>query len=138
MTGLESGADDYVVKPFENKELVARINAVCRRKGKPFMDEVYTKGGIIIDSRTDVIKIGNRELRLSRREFLLFRLLFVNSGNTILRETIMGKVWTDNPDISPASLDAYIYILRKKIKDFSDRINIKLVKGIGYVLELKN
>ena len=108
VTGLESGADDYLVKPFENKELIARVNALGRRKGRPFVDDIYTKSGVEM-----------------------------NSGQIILRETILDKVWTDNPEISPASLDAYIYILRRKIREFSGRIRIRLVKGIGYVLEIE-
>lgn len=137
VTGLESGVDDYLVKPFENKELIARVNALGRRKGRPFVDDIYTKSGVEMNSRTGMLTAGGKELKLSRREFELFRLLFVNSGQIILRETILDKVWTDNPEISPASLDAYIYILRRKIREFSGRIRIRLVKGIGYVLEIE-
>ena len=135
--GLESGADDYLVKPFENKELIARVNALGRRKGRPFVDDVYTKAGIEMNNKTAIMKIDGKELKLSRREFELFRVLFVNSGQILLRETIMDKVWTDNPDISPANLDAYIYILRRKISKVTDRIKIKLVKAVGYVLEIE-
>ena len=134
---LDYGADDYLVKPFENKELIARVNALGRRKGRPFVDDIYTKSGVEMNSRTGMLTAGGKELKLSRREFELFRLLFVNSGQIILRETILDKVWTDNPEISPASLDAYIYILRRKIREFSGRIRIRLVKGIGYVLEIE-
>ncbi len=137
VTGLESGADDYVVKPFENKELIARVNALGRRKGRPFVDNVYTKCGMEINNGTGTLTFEGKELKLSRREFELFRLLFVNSGQIILRETILDKVWADNPEISPASLDAYIYILRRKIRKFSSRVKILLVKGIGYVLEIE-
>ena len=98
---------------------------------------IYTKSGVEMNSRTGMLTAGGKELKLSRREFELFRLLFVNSGQIILRETILDKVWTDNPEISPASLDAYIYILRRKIREFSGRIRIRLVKGIGYVLEIE-
>ena len=112
VTGLESGADDYLVKPFENKELIARVNALGRRKGRPFVDDIYTKSGVEMNSRTGMLTAGGKE-------------------------TILDKVWTDNPEISPASLDAYIYILRRKIREFSGRIRIRLVKGIGYVLEIE-
>lgn len=137
VTGLESGADDYLVKPFENKELIARVNALGRRKGRPFVDDIYTKAGLEMNSKTGTVSFDGKNLKLSRREFELFRLLFVNCGQIILRETIMDKVWIDNPDISPASLDAYIYILRRKIGKLSDRVQIRLVKGIGYVLEIE-
>ena len=135
--GLESGADDYLVKPFENKELVARVNALGRRKGRPFVDNVYTKAGIDMNNKTGTLSIDGKELKFSRREFDLFRVLFVNSGQILLRETIMDKVWANNPDISPSNLDAYIYILRRKIRKVTDRIKIKLVKSVGYVLEIE-
>lgn len=137
VAGLESGADDYLVKPFENKVLIARVNALGRRKGRPFVDGVYTKSGIEMNAKTGVLRLGEYELKLSRREQEVFQILFVNSGQIILRETIMDKVWSDNPDISPASLDAYIYILRRKIRKITDKVQIKLVKGIGYVLEIE-
>ncbi len=137
VAGLESGADDYLVKPFENKVLIARVNALGRRKGRPFVDGVYTKFGIEMNAKTGVLRLGDHELKLSRREQEVFQILFVNSGQIILRETIMDKVWSDNPDISPASLDAYIYILRRKIRKVTDKVQIKLVKGIGYVLEIE-
>lgn len=92
-----------------------------RQQGQAFVDDIYTKSGVEMNSRTEADS-RRKGLKLSRREFELFRLLFVNSGQIILRETILDKVWTDNPEISPASLDAYIYILRRKIREFSGRI----------------
>lgn len=135
--GLETGADDYIVKPFQNKELVARINSVNRRKSRPFIDHTYQKNAVTLNYNLLSVTSGNQVLTLSRREFDLFKLLFVNQGQIIPRSTILEKVWADNLEITDSSIDSYIYLLRKKLAKLNVKITIKSVKNIGCLMEVK-
>jgi len=134
---LNAGADDFIVKPFKIKELVARLNAVCRRKSKPFVDKVYIKENITINSDLNMLVCKGRKLMLRKKEFALFEMLFVNLNNILPRAAIFEKIWSDKPDTNMESLDSHIYMLRRRLKDFPE-IEIKLVKNIGYIMEIKN
>ena len=132
---LDMGADDFIVKPFKIKELIARINAVSRRKGKPFVDKVYSRGAIVINKDLHIVCCHGCELQLRKKEFALFEMLFVNLNNILTRTTIFEKIWSDKLDTNMESLDSHIYTLRKKLKIFP-QIQIKLVKNIGYKMEI--
>ena len=134
---LEVGADDYLTKPFEIRELKARIHAVLRRKNKPYVDSLFEAGGYVLDCAQNTLSNGKKTLNFSKTEFKILQILFVNHDKTILRETLFDKVWGNNPEISSANLDSYIYNLRKKLKIWQDNIQINLLKNIGYMLELK-
>ncbi len=138
LQGLETGADDYIVKPFQNTELIARIKAVNRRKAKPFVDDIYQKGAYVINNSLQTVSCNNTTLQLTKREFALFKILFINQNCIIPRSTILEKVWPDNLDISDSSIDSYIYLLRKKLSLFGNTLQIKSVKNIGYSLEIQN
>ena len=138
LQGLEVGADDYLIKPFSNKELVARIKALGRRKVRPYVDDIYQKNTVRIDNHLLKVETEGKSLQLTKREFELFSLLFINQGHIIPRSVILEKVWADNFDISESSLDSYVYLLRKKLSVFKDIIVIKSVKNVGYILEIKN
>ena len=135
---LDQGADDYVIKPFQIKELVARIRAVCRRKNKPFVDKIYVQDSIVINRNLNVVSYQDRNISLRRKEFALFELLFVNLNQVLPRETIFEKVWEDKMDTNMESLDSHIYSLRKKLKEALPQVKIKLVKNIGYVMEIED
>ena len=134
---LEVGADDYLTKPFEIRELKARIHAVLRRKNKPYVDSLFEADGYVLDCAQNTLSNGKKTLNFSKTEFKILQILFVNHDKTILRETLFDKVWGNNPEISSANLDSYIYNLRKKLKIWQDNIQINLLKNIGYMLELK-
>lgn len=133
---LDQGADDYLVKPFKIKELAARLRAVCRRKGKPFVDKIYTKEEIQINSDLNTVSSGTRQVVLRKKEFMLFELLFVNLNNILPRTAIFEKIWSDRLETNIESLDSHIYSLRKKLKATFPQIKIKLVKNIGYMMEI--
>lgn len=133
--GLEAGGDDYLVKPFENAEFIARLRALYRRKSKPYIDDVMNVAGAIIDRTERKINYKGMEICFSQREFEILDLLLINTGRILPRATIIDHVWGDESDVTSANLDAHIYILRKKIAPLKDALRISLRKGIGYKIE---
>lgn len=128
--GLTSGAEDYISKPFEIVELMARINIVLRRFNKT--DEVIKIGDISIDPENRVVKRGDKEIDLTPREFDLLLLLARNKNITLYRDTIYEKVWNMEYTGDTRTLDLHIRRLRNKV-DFGDRL--KTIYGVGYRLE---
>jgi DNA-binding response OmpR family regulator len=135
ITGLEAGSDDYLVKPFENAEFIARLRALYRRKSKPYIDDVTSVAGAVINRREHKIYYKGIEIDFSRREFEILDLLLINIGRILPRNTIIDHVWGDESDVTSANLDAYIYILRKKIAPLKDVFCITLRRGVGYKIE---
>ena len=125
-----------MVKPFKIKELVARINAVDRRKSKPFVDRVYARGAVEINRDLHTVYCRGREVHLRKKEFDLFEMLFVNLNNVLPRTAIFEKIWSDKLDTNMESLDSHIYMLRKSLKLLPE-IRIKVVKNIGYKMEIE-
>lgn len=136
VNALSAGADDFIVKPFKIKELVARIRAVDRRKSKPFVDKVFRKGPVEINRDLNTVCCNGQTLRLRKKEFALFETLLLNLNNILPRTAIFEKIWGDRPDTNMESLDSHIYMLRKSLKAFP-QIRIKLVKNIGYKMEIE-
>ncbi|HET9323612.1 MAG TPA: response regulator transcription factor [Gaiellaceae bacterium] len=136
VAGLELGADDYVVKPFSARELVARVRAVLRRAAEAA--ERRTEGAIEIgrvrldaDRRTAAFEGEN--LELSRKEFDLLRLLMENAGSVVTRERLIDEVWDTNWFGSTKTLDVHVSALRKKLGDDSaDPRYIHTVRGVGF------
>lgn len=135
VNALNAGADDFIIKPYKIKELVARLNAVCRRKNKPFVDQIYSKESFQINRDLNTLSYGNTEIHLRKKEFALFEMLFLNLNNTLPRTAIFEKIWSDKLDTNMESLDSHIYMLRKSLKVFP-QIKITLVKNIGYKMEI--
>ncbi|MBP3687934.1 MAG: response regulator transcription factor [Alphaproteobacteria bacterium] len=132
---LNTGADDFVVKPYKIKELSARLNAVLRRKDKPFIDKIYQKGNIEINASLCTVQCDDTKIQLRKKEFALFEMLFVNLNNVLPRTSIFEKIWEDKMDTNMESLDSHIYMLRKSLKVFPN-IQIKSIKNIGYKMEI--
>ena len=129
--GLEAGSDDYLPKPFENAELIARLKALSRRKNKPYVDDTLFVAGVKLNRTEHKIHYGGRVIELSPREFEVFDLLMINFEKILPRNTIIENIWGMDSDISSANLDSYIYLLRKKLKSI-EHIAITLSRGIGY------
>ena len=132
--GLELGADDYMVKPFGLRELVARINAVSRRSnasGTPKGDTIALSGDVVIDTRTRRVTVGDEEIQLTRKEFDLLALLASDPGATQTRETILEQVWDAHWYGPTKTLDVHIASLRKKL---GDPTLIETVRGVGFRL----
>lgn len=135
VTGLEVGGDDYLVKPFENAELIARLKALNRRKSKPYIDDVATIAGITLNRNEHKVYFRDTCIQFSKREFDIFDLLLINVDQVLPRNTIIEHIWGMEADVSSANLDSYIYLLRKKIKPLEEVLTISLIRSIGYKLE---
>jgi two-component system, OmpR family, response regulator RegX3 len=136
VAGLELGADDYVVKPFSARELVARVRAVLRRAaeaGERRVEGATKIGDVSIDPGRRSVSFRGEELELSRKEFDLLRLLIENAGSVMTRERLIDEVWDTNWFGSTKTLDVHVSGLRKKLEDDpgSPRY-IHTVRGVGF------
>jgi two-component system response regulator RegX3 len=136
VAGLELGADDYVVKPFSARELVARVRAVLRRAaeaGERRADGAIAVGEVRLDVDRRSTKFRGEELELSRKEFDLLRLLMENAGFVVTRERLIDEVWDTNWYGSTKTLDVHVSGLRKKLRDDSNAPRyIHTVRGVGF------
>jgi len=130
--GLELGADDYLVKPFEFGELLARVKAVLRRRA-PDLERVVKVGDLSIDTATREVRAGERRLDLSVREYDLLHYLAVHADEVMLRQRILDEVWGHNFFGDENNVEVYIRYLRQKLGD-TDHRRIQTVRGVGYRL----
>jgi two-component system response regulator RegX3 len=136
IVGLEVGADDYVVKPFSAREVVARIRAVLRRTAAPPptpLGEVVELGDVRIDRARRSATLAGEQLELARKEFDLLQLLVDNAGTVVKRERLIDEVWDTNWFGSTKTLDVHVSALRKKLSDDpSTPRYIHTVRGVGF------
>lgn len=132
--GLNSGADDYMVKPFDVQELVARLNALLRRPGQ-YTAENITYGKYVLERSSHSFVCGDKKIELRPREFKLLEILLNNRGQIIPREILQERVWGINNDVTENNLDVHIRLLRKKIMDLADENIIHTARGVGYYVE---
>lgn len=128
--GLNSGADDYLVKPFAFAELVARIKALSRRP-KEDLGTTLAVGDLVLDTIDFSVKRSGREITLSKKEFALLEYLLRHKGKVVTKEQLMQSVWDYEADILPNTVEVFIGYLRNKIGDSF----IKTVRGFGYKIE---
>lgn len=134
--GLELGADDYVVKPFSMRELVARVRALLRRSKRPAVSEepeVLESGNLTLFIAEHRAVLDGIEVPLSPREFALLKVLMENRGRVLSREKLLEMVWGGKEFIDPHTVDVHIYWLREKIEtDPKKPRRIVTVRGVGY------
>ena len=131
VAGLDYGADDYIVKPFDIEELLARIRAVLRRQ--PDKD-VLDINGIIIDKDAFKVTVHGHQLELTKTEYDLLYVLAENRNHVMQREQILDHVWGYNSEVETNVVDVYIRYLRNKLKPFNKEKSIETVRGVGYVI----
>lgn len=134
--GLDTGADDYLTKPFSFDELMARLRALARRQGAG-RSPVMHVGDLSLDPSTREVRRGARRVELTRREFQLLELLMRRSGTVLPRETMIESVWGHEVDIETNTLDVFVSSLRRKIHGDADSLLIHTVRGVGFCLRLE-
>jgi len=133
VTGLDAGADDYVVKPVELDELAARIRALLRRPG-PRAQTVLESGALQFDTTNRTALCGGRKMELSRREADLLELLMRRAGTVVHRDTIEQAIYNFNEPVTPNAVEAAISRLRRKLEEAGGRQCLHTIRGIGYML----
>src|SRR5204863_9773848 len=133
--GLEGGADDYVTKPFDLPELLARGHALIRRAELRHKDATLKVGDIVLDPLTRRVTQGERVVDLSPREFALLEFLMRNAGRSVSRSRIAEAVWNYQFDPETNVVDVYVNYLRKKLSFGGRTVPIKTIRGVGYRLE---
>jgi two-component system response regulator MprA len=132
--GLNSGADDYVAKPFAPEELVARIKA--RLRGAMQSDgELLTVGDLTLDAKRVAVSRGGKPIELTANEFKLLQYLMNNTGIVLTRDMILNHVWLYSPDVETRVVDVYMGYLRKKIDTRGKKKLLHSIRGFGYTLK---
>lgn len=134
ITGLDCGADDYIVKPFAFEELMARIRCICRRPQRLTETAQLSCGDLSYDPEQNLLSCKDRTCTLSRREGDLLTLFLNNEGQTLPRSAILLRVWGPEAEVEDGNLDNYIHFLRRRLKTLESRVQLQTVRGVGYRL----
>lgn len=135
VAGLDTGADDYLPKPFATSEFISRVKALTRRSGS-YVPELIRLGNTTLDLSGYTLSTGDRSVRLNNKEFQLMELFMRNRGRVFSTENLMDKVWGLDSDAEIDVVWTYIGFLRKKLKQLCADIEIKTIRGAGYALEV--
>ena len=135
VTGLDLGADDYLVKPFAFEELMARIRCVTRRPRKLQLSEQPSLGNITYQTKEKLLTGPEKSCSVSGREGALLETFLRSPGQTLSRTVLLTKVWGMDSDVENGNLDNYIHFLRRRLKTVGSSVRIQTVRGIGYRLE---
>ncbi len=130
VVGLDSGADDYITKPFGMMELVSRVRALLRRTQPQQQPDVFTAGGLALHTQKHTVTINDAPIVLTYKEFALLRFLMENRGIAFQREQLLETVWGYDYDGGSRTVDVHIQTLRQKLGDYGTLI--ETVRGVGY------
>jgi two-component system OmpR family response regulator len=133
--GLDFGADDYIIKPFDFAELGARLRALFRRDAAG-QKTVVQVGKVTLDSMATEVRVDGGRVTMSLKEFALLRLLAQHRGETVSRESMLREIWGSTEFIHPNIVEQYISFIRRKLDGVDSRVRIRTVRGTGYVLEV--
>ena len=136
ITGLDCGADDYMVKPFAFEELMARIRCLSRRPQKWEGSSVISLGDISFDPDQKKLFCHTKECSLSKKEGAQMEIFLRNPGQILPRQTLLSRVWGPDSEVEDGNLDNYIYFLRRRLRSVDSRLELKAVRGVGYQLEV--
>lgn len=133
--GLDAGADDYMVKPYDIQELMARIRALTRRPSQLADTSILSYQDLSLDLLSYTVTCHDSTLTLSKKEFSLLEYFLRNPEKTLSREILLSHVWGADCTVEEGNLDNYIHFLRKRFKSLHSRVSLKTVHGVGYRLE---
>ena len=134
IAGLNAGADYYLTKPFDTRELLACINALLRRQGGQVDEMVY--GNTSLDLSTGILLCGGQSVRLSAKEFDVMRLLLQAKGQNLSKEVILARVWGYDSNATENHVEVYVGFLRKKLRSIGSNLQIAAIRRLGYHLEV--
>ena len=129
---LLGGAVDYVTKPFNMRELLARISVHLRNSESMLVSSELTFADIVLNTNTHIAKIGNTEIKLTRTEYAILKLLMQNPTQVVTKSLLLDRISTDTPDCTESSLKMHISNLRKKLREVNSKDYIEAVWGIGF------
>lgn len=132
--GLNAGADYYLTKPFDSRELLACINALLRRQGNQ-VDEIKL-GNTSLDLSSTTLNCGEKQISLTAKEFDIMRYFLSNPGKVLSKEAILSKVWGFDSNAVGNNVEVYIGFLRKKLTAIGSNVNIEVIRRLGYKLEV--
>lgn len=135
VNGLDSGADYYLTKPFEPKELLACIRALTRRQPELRDMDTITCGDLKLEQSSFTLSCGDKSVRLSRKEFDMMELLMLNQKLVITKEKLLLKIWGYESEAEDNNVEVYISFLRKKLEYLHSSVRIKTIRMVGYCLE---
>lgn len=135
--GFNSGADDYLPKPFDTDELIARVRALLRRSSS-YTPDILRFGDISLDTGDGTLKCNNRQIKLSAREYRLMELFMRSPHMVISADRIMERIWGWDSDAETSVVWVHISNLRKKLSSIGSSVSIRANRGLGYALETEN
>ena len=135
VAGLNSGADDYMTKPFDTDELLARVGALTRRTGEVIVETVSYED-LTLGIKTAVLSCGGESVQLSRKAFEVLRIFMYNPSMTVTKDMLISNVWGVESEATDNNVEVYISFIRKKLKYLKSRVTIRNFQKIGYRLEV--